>query len=167
MSQAVTAPEGREAAERDGKYLTFALGDEIYGIQILKVREIIGMMQVTPVARTPDYVRGVINLRGKIIPVMDLRRIFAMPDRDQTRETCIVVVDIEQIATGLVVDRVVEVLEIVEDQIEDTPPFGIHVSTDFILGIAKIDNRVTILLDIDKTLSSEEIAIVRRTSEES
>ncbi len=165
MTDLASALAAEQSTSREGKYLTFAMGEEVYGLEILKVREIIGMMEITAVARTPEFVRGVINLRGKIIPVIDLRRTFQMDDKEQTRETCIVVVDIAAMATGLVVDRVEEVLEIAEGNIEDTPSFGTNVSTEFILGIGKTEDQVTILLDINKVLLTEDLDAIRSMSQ--
>ena len=155
------APRGREG-DRGGKYLTFALGREEYGLEILKVREIIGIMDITAVPRTPGYVRGVINLRGQVISVIDLRAKFGMEAREKTDETCIIVVEIRgdrgrKLSTGIVVDKVKEVLNVPTDTIEDAPTFGEAVPTDFILGMGKIGDSVKILLDIDKVLSSGEI----------
>ena len=158
MTEAVTADVAERACRRAGKYLTLALGDEAYGIEILKVREIIGLVEVSSLPRMPEFVRGVIDLRGKIIPVIDLRRVFHMPPTESSRETCIIVVDIVGIAMGIVVDRVLEVAEIGEDKIENTPTFGTRISTEFILGIAKTDRGVTILLDIGKALTTQEIS---------
>lgn len=147
---------------RGGKYLTFTLGREGYGIQILKVREIIGYMDITAVPRTPCHVKGVINLRGQVISVIDLRAKFAMELAAKTDETCIIVVDISQggrkLNVGIVVDKVSEVLNIAGDCIEPPPTFGAAVNTNFILGMGKINNTVKILLDIDKVLGGEEVA---------
>jgi purine-binding chemotaxis protein CheW len=141
---------------RDGKYLTFSLGGEEYGIGILKVKEIIGMMTVTPVPQTPTFVKGVINLRGKVIPVIDLRLRFAMETMTYTERTCIIVVEIHgeagSVPMGIVVDAVSEVLNIRAADIEDTPTFGVKLNTDSILGMAKTEGGVKILLDIDKVL---------------
>lgn len=139
-----------------GKYLTFALGKEEYGIAILKVREIIGYMTITAVPRMPEYVRGVINLRGQVIPVVDLRSRFGMETKEVTEQTCIIVVDIhhegQSFNAGLIVDRVQEVLDIEQDNIDDAPQFGTGVDTDFILGIGKAGSAIKILLDIDQVL---------------
>ena len=144
--------------EKEGKYLTFALAREEYGLEILKVREIIGYMDITAVPQTPDYVKGVINLRGQVIPVIDLRAKFGMETTETTEETCIIVVEINQsgrkFSTGIVVDRVQEVLDIASENIEEAPQFDSSVNTDFILGMGKIGDSVKILLDIDKVLSS-------------
>jgi len=151
-----------------GKYLTFSLAGEEYGIAILKVKEIIGMMPVTPVPQTPPYVKGVINLRGKVIPVTDLRLKFGMATTEYTERTCIIVVEIEGeddvILLGIVVDAVSEVLNIKHDHIEDTPNFGTALNTDFMLGMAKIENSVKILLDIDKVLSERDIAALEKAA---
>ena len=148
-------------SDKEGKYLTFALGNEEYGLEILKVREIIGYMDVTQVPHTPHYVKGVINLRGQVIPVIDLRAKFGMEIVDCTEQTCIVVIEIihqnSSISTGVVVDRVCEVLDIQAEQIEPAPSFGVDVDTDFILGMGKVGQSVKTLLDIEKVLGSEEM----------
>ncbi len=144
-------------ANLGGKFLTFFLAGEEYGIAILKVHEIIGMMAITSVPRTPVFIRGVINLRGKVIPIVDLRLKFDMPAQDQTSETCIIVVHVQGIEIGIVVDRVSEVLNIAGNDIEDPPSFGADVSTDYILGIGKSQGKVKILLDIDRVLSTQEV----------
>ncbi len=138
---------------RGGKFLTFFLEHEEYGLEILKVQEIIGMMDITPVPRTPEYICGVINLRGKVIPIVDLRRKFGMPSADRTAETCVIVVEANRLQTGIVVDQVSEVLDIPEGNIEDAPAFGSDVRTDYILGIGKSEGRVKLLLDIDRALA--------------
>jgi purine-binding chemotaxis protein CheW len=138
------------------------LGKEEYGLEILKVREIIGYMEITAVPRMPAYVRGVINLRGQVIPVVDLRAKFGMDAVAKTEHTCIIVVEIKsgdrKLSTGIVVDRVSEVLDIPAEKIEEAPAFGAAVDTDFIRGMGKINDSVKILLDIDKVLGSQEIA---------
>ncbi len=145
------------APDKEGKYLTFALAHEEYGLEILKVREIIGYIDVTAVPQTPHYVKGVINLRGQVIPVVDLRSKFGMETTDVTDETCIIVVEIthggRKFNTGIVVDRVQEVLDIPGGNIEDAPQFGVSVNTDFILGMGKVGESVKILLDIDRVLT--------------
>ena len=148
-----SATVSQELSARAGKYLTFVLADEEYGLEILKVREIIGMMDDTAVPRTPSYVKGVINLRGKVIPVIDLRLKVGMPETERTDQTCIIVVDIGNVEMGIIVDRVSEVLDIAADDIEDAPSFGSQVNTEFILGMGKANGKVTILLDISKLLS--------------
>jgi purine-binding chemotaxis protein CheW len=149
--------------EKEGKYLTFSLSNEEYGIGILKIKEIIGMMPITSVPRTPKYVRGVINLRGKVIPVIDLRIRFCMEEKDYNDRTCIVVVEIEShgidMVIGIVVDSVSEVLNIKSEEIEETPEFGTTLNTEYILGMATMEGGVKILLDIDAVLSSEELTL--------
>jgi len=149
--------------DRAGKYLTFKLAAEEYGLEILRVREIIGLMDITEVPQTPYYIRGIINLRGSVIPVMDLRLKFGMETTADTDQTCVIVVEInsgdKSIATGLVVDSVSEVLDIAGDQIEDSPSFGSDIDTDYILGIGKIGEMVKILLNIDKVLDDDKTII--------
>jgi len=146
------------------KYLTFRLGDESYGVDILRVQEIIGIMPITAVPRTPTFVRGVINLRGRVIPVVDLRTKFAVGEALDTERTCIVVVQTEDSAgtvMGAVVDEVSEVLDIPAASIEDTPSFGAGVETEFVLGMGKMSDQVIILLDIQKVLSGSDIAVLK------
>jgi purine-binding chemotaxis protein CheW len=144
-----------------GKYLTFGLGDEVYGLEILKVQEIIGLMRVTRVPGLPDVIRGVVNLRGKVIPVVDLRRKFSMDAKADTERTCIVVVRVmredQAVVVGLIVDDVREVLAIAQNQLEPVPRFSKDVNTAFLLGMAKIAQRVVMLLDVDQILSSMEL----------
>lgn len=156
-----TATERGEHSESSvvqlNKYLTFSLGKEDYGLEILKVREIIGVIGITAVPRMPDFVKGVINLRGKVIPVIDMRLKFGMEGIDQTEETCIIVIDMGNILIGILVDRVSEVLDIDRENIEDTPEFGVKIDTDFILGIGKAKDKVIMILDIGKVLTSSEM----------
>ena len=155
MNQAVKA-----MSDREGKYLTFKLANEEYGISILKVKEIIGMMPITSVPRTPAFVKGVINLRGKVIPVVDLRLKFGMDEIEYTARTCIIVVEIagegNDIVMGTVVDAVSEVLNIKGEDIEETPKFGTSLNIDYILGMAKMEGGVKILLDVDQVLTGQE-----------
>jgi len=157
MTQAVAM-----MSDREGKYLTFSLAGEEYGISILKVKEIIGMMPITTVPQTPPYVKGVINLRGKVIPVVDLRSKFGLDSMEYTERTCIIVVEIpgmgKMIPMGIVVDSVSEVLNIKAGDIEETPSFGSRLDTDYILGMAKVGGGVKILLDIDRVMNAEEMA---------
>lgn len=161
MNQSVKAVDNRE-----GKYLTFTLADEEYGIGILKIKEIIGIMPITPVPQTPEFVKGVINLRGKVVPVVDLRLRFNMVATDFNERTCIVVVELEGetgiVLMGVVVDSVSEVLNIKAEDIEDTPAFGMKLNTEYILGMAKTGGGVKILLDIDRVLNHREIATLER-----
>ncbi len=164
MDQAI-----RVMAEKEGKYLTFSLANEEFGIGILKIREIIGMMSITTVPQTPEFVKGVVNLRGKVIPVIDLRLRFGMETVDYDERTCIIVVEIEaargSVTIGVVVDSVSEVLNIVAEDIEDTPSFGTNLQTDYILGMAKAEGSVKILLDIDRILTNEETAALETAAE--
>ena len=150
--------------DKEGKYLTFALGPEEYGLEILKVREIIGYMEITAVPQTPHHVKGVINLRGQVIPVIDLRAKFGMETTEVTDQTCIIVVEITQSSrkfnTGIIVDHVQEVLDISGQQIEEPPQFDASVQTEFILGMAKIGDTVKILLDINKVLIREDLSMM-------
>lgn len=144
-------------ASRAGKYLTFFLAGEEYGIEILKVHEIIGMLPITRVPRTPAFILGVINLRGRVIPTIDLRLKFGMEPNEATRETCIVVVQAAGTQIGVVVDRVSDVLDISADEIEDVPGFGAEVDTSCLLGVAKTAGRVRLLLDIERVLSTQDV----------
>ena len=159
MDQAV-----KVMAEREGKYLTFTLAEEEYGIGILKIKEIIGMLPITSVPQTPEFVKGVINLRGKVIPVIDLRLRFGIGEIDYTERTCIIVVEIASqagtVQIGIVVDSVSEVLNVKGDDIADTPTFGTKLNTEYILGMAKMEGGVKILLDINQVLSSDEVGML-------
>jgi purine-binding chemotaxis protein CheW len=147
--------------QRQGKYLVFHLAQEEFGVQVLKVREIMGIQEITRVPQTPDFVKGVINLRGKVIPVIDLRRKFHLEDAAYTQRTCIIVLQVAHpggdIQMGVIVDGVSEVLTIQEQEIEDTPQFGEDVKMPYILGMAKVKGKVKILLDIDDVLTSQEV----------
>ena len=155
-------------ADKEGKYLTFNMAEEEYGIGILKIKEIIGMLPITSVPQTPEFVKGVVNLRGKVIPVIDLRLRFGMPSMDYTERTCIIVVEIDgqagTIQVGIVVDSVSEVLNIKGEDIEKTPTFGAKLNTDYILGMAKMEGGVKILLDIDQVLNSEELSLLSKAA---
>jgi purine-binding chemotaxis protein CheW len=146
---------------RAGKYLTFHLGNEEFAVQVLRVREIMGIQEITAVPQTPDYVKGVINLRGKVIPVVDLRLKFGLPEIAYTQRTCIIVAQIENRGTklliGIIVDCVSEVLTLQTTDIEDTPDFGSGVETPYLLGMAKIKGKVKILLDINMVLTAQEV----------
>lgn len=151
---------GMLPGDKGGKFLTFFLAGEEYGLEILKVHEIIGMMPITSVPRTPSFIRGVINLRGKVIPVVDLRLKLAMDSTDQTDETCVIVVQAGGLEIGVIVDKVSEVLDIADTDIEDAPSFGTDVNSDYILGIGKSEGRVKLLLDIDKVLTMHEVELI-------
>lgn len=152
------------AGQLGGKYLTFFLGDEEYGVQILKVHEIIGMLPVTRVPRMPDYIRGVINLRGKVIPTFDLRTRFGMLAGETGTETCIIVVAVRGVQIGIVVDRVSEVADVAAADIEPPPSFGAELSVEYLLGMAKTNGRVRLLLDIDRVLQTTEISAARNVA---
>jgi len=151
----------QKTEQRAGKYLTFQLGSEEFAIQVLRVREIMGVQEITAVPQTASYVKGVINLRGKVIPVVDLRLKFGLPELEYTQRTCIIVVQVqaetEKLPIGVIVDAVSEVLTLQAGEIEDTPDFGNGVSTPYLLGMAKIKGKVKILLDIDRVLSSQDL----------
>lgn len=156
-----TVNESHIAQPADQKFLTFFLANEEYGLEILKVQEIIGLLPITRVPRTPVFIRGVINLRGKVISVVDLRLKFGMPEKAATSETCIIVVQAAGMEMGIIVDKVSEVLAIATNEIEDAPAFGTAVNTDYILGIGKAQGKVKLLLDIDKVLSKQDVAEMR------
>src|SRR4030042_3196101 len=164
MAQAARQVDAASHAlqDKEGKYLTFTLANEDYGLEILKVREIIGMMDITAIPQTPDYVKGVINLRGRVIPVSDLRLKFGLPPMEYGERTCIIVVDVKSdvgsVQMGVVVDSVSEVLNIGGEDIEPPPGFGGRINTTYILGIAKAKGSIKILLDIDRVLTIEELA---------
>jgi purine-binding chemotaxis protein CheW len=149
--------------QRTGKYLTFLLGREEFAIQVLKVREIMGIQDITSVPQTPSYIKGVINLRGKVVPVVDLRLKFCLPEIEYTQRTCIIVVQVASagttLHTGIIVDAVSEVLNLAVADIEDTPDFGDGGSSaaSYLLGMAKVKGKVKILLDIDRVLSAHEV----------
>lgn len=164
--QATTIPQASPAmpldfSKRAGKYLIFRLGVEEFGTEVLKVREIMGLQDITAIPQVPSHVKGVINLRGKVIPVIDLRLKFGMDPEEYTARTCIIVMRTheseEELMIGIIVDGVVEVLSIAASEIEDTPDFGPGVETPYLTGMAKIKGRVKILLDIDHVLSSNEL----------
>ncbi|MFY9723929.1 MAG: chemotaxis protein CheW [Bryobacteraceae bacterium] len=147
--------------DRGGKYLVFELGREEFGIRVLKVREIMGIQDITAVPQTPAHVKGVINLRGKVIPVVDLRLKFGLPEQEYTQRTCIIVVQVQGEARpmlmGIVVDGVAEVLNLAAADIEDTPDFGDGTATPYLLGMAKVKGKVKILLEIDRVLTSQDL----------
>jgi purine-binding chemotaxis protein CheW len=161
-----TAEHTAAAPKLAGKYLTFTLGRESYGIDVLKVREIIRLTTITAVPQMPAHVRGVINLRGKIIPVMDLRRRFGIPESANTDQTCIIVVQVKLPGTrtaqmGQIVDGVEEVASIADADIEETPDFGGQICTDYILGLAKVKGAVKTLLDIDGVVGADALQHVK------
>ena len=165
MQSTINAPSesatSAKVDERAGKYLTFLIGKEEFGVAVLKVREIMGILDITAVPQTPAYLKGVINLRGKVIPVVDLRLKFGLESIDYTQRTCIIVVQLQgsagSLLMGIVVDEVSEVLTLASSDIENTPDFGANVETKYILGMAKVKGKVKILLDINEVLTAGEI----------
>jgi len=159
---------GATMADKAGKYLTFRLAEQEYGIEILNVQEIMGMMPVTHVPRTPEFVRGVVNLRGKVIPVVDLRLKFGMDGKADSDKTCIIVVQLNDgnsvVTTGFIVDEVSEVLDIAGQDIEAAPNFGAELDTEYILGMAKTRGSVKILVDIAKVLGASELLQLQQTA---
>jgi purine-binding chemotaxis protein CheW len=159
-SKAAVSNKATSTEQRAGKYLAFRLGKEDFAIQVLKVREIVGIQDITSVPQMPGYVKGVINLRGKVIPVVDLRLKFGLPEREYTQRTCIIVVQVHSggvaIQSGVIVDEVSEVLNLAAAEIEDTPDFGEDVATPYLLGMAKAKDSVKMLLDIDQVLANSE-----------
>ena len=150
-----------QADARAGKYLTFQLASEEFGIRVLKVREIMGIQEITAVPQTPAHIKGVINLRGKVVPVVDLRLKFGVAAADYTQRTCIIVTQVQgesgPVMMGIVVDSVSEVLNLTGTEIEDTPDFGEEISGSYLLGMAKVKGKVKILLDIDRVLSTQDM----------
>ncbi len=161
VMEPVAATEAKQD-DRAGKYLTFQLGNEEFAIKVLKVREIMGVQEITAVPQTPSFVKGVINLRGKVIPVVDLRLKFDLPEAEYTQRTCIIVVQVPGEAgpmlMGTVVDGVSEVLNLTAADIENTPDFGQGLTVPYILGMAKTKGGVKILLDIDQVLTTQDVA---------
>ena len=157
--------EKKESPTYEGQFLTFTLNSEEYGIEILKVREIIGVMDITTVPQTPEFMKGVINLRGTVIQVVDLRLKFSMQEEEHTQETCVIVVETNSSQVGIMVDSVSEVLNIQNGEIEETPSFGQGIDTDFIMGLGKVKERIIILLNIEQILSSEVMDVVKQIEE--
>lgn len=144
------------------QYLTFCLNDETFGVDVLQVREVMDYTSVTKVPCSPEYMLGVINLRGSVVPVVDLKNKFAMPGKEISRDSCIVVLEIrlgdEQLLIGALADGVQEVLELLEDQVEPAPRLGTGLNAEFILGMGKVKEEFVILLDLQKIFTSEELA---------
>jgi purine-binding chemotaxis protein CheW len=147
------------------QYVTFSLGDELFGVEVTRAREILSLTPVTKVPQTPDYLLGVINLRGQVVPVIDMRLKLNLPVSEETEDTCIIVVEVqvdgEAIIVGALADAVREVLEIRSDQIEPAPRLGTRLKTEFISGMGKVEEQFLILLNIDRVFSSDELAIVQ------
>lgn len=158
---AVKDNESMMADSRAGKYLGFFLASEEYGVEILKVQEIIGRMPITPVPLTSRYIRGVINLRGKIHPIMDLKIKFGMDKTQFTDETCIIVIKTSGAMMGILVDKVSEVVNVVSEEIEDTPSFGGDVNPEYLLGVGKTGGQVRLLLDIEKVINASKSSMCK------
>ena len=161
VSQSHTSVPHPPKSARAEKYLSFQVGAEEFAISVLSVREIMGIQDITPLPQTPGYVKGILNLRGKVVPVIDLRLKFGMQARDYTARTCIIVVSVpgatSPILMGIVVDSVSEVLNVGAADIESTPDFGQGDHIPYLLGIAKNKGKVTILLDIEKVIHATEL----------
>jgi purine-binding chemotaxis protein CheW len=161
ISPSLESARTAQADARAGKYLAFQLADEEFAVHVLKVREIMGLQEITAVPQTAAHIKGVINLRGKIIPVIDLRLKFGLPAAEYTHRTCIIVTHVRSesgpVLMGIVVDGVSEVLNLTGAEIEDTPDFGENLTAAYLLGMAKVKGKVKILLDIDKVLSTQEM----------
>ncbi len=168
MNNATAMRENRSVNidPRAGKYLTFFLAHEEYAVEILKVQEIIGRMQITPVPLTSKYIRGVINLRGKIHPIMDLKVKFGMDHTAITDETCIIVIKTDNVMTGILVDKVSEVVNVASVDIEDTPSLGAEINSDYLLGVSKTGGRISLLLDIEKIITASDFISMKKTSDE-
>ena len=164
---AVTENQSIKVDSRSGKYLTFFLASEEYGVDILKVQEIIGWMPITPVPLTAKYILGVINLRGKIHPIMDLKVKFGMDQCQVTDETCIIVIKTASLMMGVLVDKVSEVVNLASGDIEETPSFGADVNTEYLLGVGKTGGRVRLLLDIEKIITASDIIHLKKAAETS
>lgn len=149
---AETAVDEQTLTVEGGKFLSFFLGKEEYAIEILKVQEIIGLMPITPVPRMPDYIKGVLNLRGKIVPVMNLRSRFGLQEVEYTEETCIIVVQENSYLMGIIVDKVSEVADIEGNQIEEVPSLGTGQQTEYLSGIGKVKEHVKMIVDVEKVL---------------
>ncbi len=148
-----------------GQYLTFRLGQETFAIEVAKVREVLDLAPITAIPRTPEFMSGVINLRGSVVPVVDLRLCFEMAKTQSTRNTCIVVVEVlldnESLVIGALADSVEEVVDLEPEQIQPPPRIGTRIRTDFIRGMGKRDTQFMMILDIDRVFSAEDLAMVR------
>ena len=157
-----------EPSDLAGKYLTFNLMDEFYGVSVDWIMQIIAIPDITKIPKTPPFVRGVINLRGKIIPVMDLRLRFKLPEQEYNERTSIIIIKIKggktEIYIGIIVDKVLEVLDIHENEIERTPTFGVELDTQYILCMAKVKNKVVTLLNMSKILTEFDLAQLEKVN---
>jgi purine-binding chemotaxis protein CheW len=163
----VTSVKGNQSINDDplaSKYLTFFLASEEYGVEILKVQEIICRMPITPVPLTSKYIRGIINLRGKIHPIMDIRVKLGMKQTVINGETCIIVIKTSGLMMGILVDKVSEVIKMSSGDIEDTPSFGMDVNSEYLLGVGKTGGRIRLLLDIDKVITAASIINMKKAA---
>lgn len=170
MEEKVTEQVKHQHVKNDvegGKFLTFFLGNEEYAIEILKVQEIIGLMPITPVPKMPSYIRGVLNLRGKIVPIMNLRSRFGLPEVDDTDETCIIVVQEEDYLMGVLVDKVSEVVDIETGNIEDVPSVGVSNHSEYLAGIGKVKESVKMIVEVHKVLFDVPEEVLEANDEES
>ncbi|GMT42089.1 MAG: chemotaxis protein CheW [bacterium] len=166
LSETGTGSDSKVLEDLSGKYLSFIIGKEEYGIEILSVNEIISIIEITSIPNLSDYVKGVINLRGSVIPIVDLRMKFGMPEKEYDKETCIIVVNLHGRLMGIIVDTVSEVLDITEEDIDSSLNFGISVEIDFILGMGKVKDKVVILLVIERVLQSKQLAAIHSAAKE-
>lgn len=157
---------GSEVKADGGKFLTFFLGEEEYAIEILKVQEIIGLMKITPVPKMPDYIRGVLNLRGKIVPVMNLRTRFGLEEIEDTDETCIIVIQHEEYLMGVLVDQVSEVVDISGSDIEEVPAIGAGEQSEYLSGIGKVDDSVKMIIEVHKVLFDVPDAVLQKSGKD-
>ncbi len=152
------------------QYVSFSLGEELFAVEVTRAREILSLVPVTPVPQTPDYLLGVINLRGQVVPVVDMRRKLGLPVGEQTRDTCIIIMEVlvdgEVLVVGALADAVREVLDLADDQIEPPPRLGSRLKTEYIQGMGKVDELFLILLDIDRVFSTEDLQFVQDAAEE-
>jgi purine-binding chemotaxis protein CheW len=153
---------GAERAEDEKQHVTFIIGEETYGVEVLKVQEIIGMTQITHVPNTMSFMKGVINLRGSVVPVVDMRLKFSMPEREYDSFTVIIIVEVKERMIGMIVDSVSDVVSIPVRSIQDTPHFSSKIETDFIMGIGQVDERLVIILDVDRILTTDELGEIER-----
>lgn len=162
----MTEPANEVLTDLSGKYLTFNLMEEFYGINVDRILQIIAIPDITKIPKTPEFVKGVINLRGKIIPVIDLRLKFKLPTQEYNDRTSIVIIKVKteksEIFIGIIIDKVLEVLDIHAEDIENTPTFGVKLDTEFILGMAKVKNKVVTLLNINKILTETELTQIEK-----
>jgi len=151
-----------ERAEEENQFVTFVIGEETYGVEVLKVQEIIGMTQITHVPNAMSFMKGVINLRGSVVPVVDMRIKFSMGEREYDTFTVIIIVEVRGRMIGMIVDSVSDVVNIPVRSIQDTPHFSAKIETDFIMGIGQVEEKLVIILDVDRIMSSEEMTELDR-----